>query len=296
MMPDSLYVFDRERAPTTALRDILANTPTFLLAGGPSTRQLDLTQLARRGIFSMAINNMAGHFRANAFVCSDPPSKFHNGIWLDPGIMKFVPLPKLTEKPRRSGLREKRSDGSFHFIRLPQDDNRCLCVKHCPNVWGFGRRTWWAYDDTFFSDPDATWGNGKDGLARTGNPTTFNTMLLALRLLYYMGSRRIFLVGVDFKMSATDSYVFAQTKPGVAQDNADCNARQYSVVNYGLTMMANAGVFQRAGLEIFNCNQNSGLRAFPYVPYDLAIKDALKNFPPEPFDLSGWYEKDEDSK
>ena len=295
-MVDSLPVFDRQREPTTALRDILAGRPTFLVAGGPSTKVLDLSRIAGRGVFTMAINNMAGHFHASAFVCSDPPSKFHDGIWRDPSIMKFVPLPKLTDKPRRGGLREKREDGTFHHIRHPDDENKAFCVQHCPNVWGFERRTWWAYDDSFFTEPSASWGNGKDGQTRTGNPTTFNTMLLALRLLYYMGSRRIFLLGVDFSMPPGQCYAFDQIKPGAKSDATDCNAHQYQVVNYGLTSMVNAGVFQRAGLEIYNCNRESGLRAFPYVPYEAAVADALKGFPKEPFSLSGWYEKEGEKK
>jgi murein DD-endopeptidase MepM/ murein hydrolase activator NlpD len=96
MMPDSLAVFDRERQPTHALRDMLAGRPAFLIGGGPSANSFDMSQLQRRGLWSMAVNNVAGHFRVNSFVCSDPPSKFHDLIWRDPSVMKFVPLPKLT--------------------------------------------------------------------------------------------------------------------------------------------------------------------------------------------------------
>jgi hypothetical protein len=284
-MVDKLLVTDRLRQPTDSLRDLLAGVPTFLVGGGPSMKTLDLSQLSRRGVWSMGINNVAGHVRTNAFVCSDPPSKFHDGIWLDPSILKFVPIPKLSPKRGRSHLRTKR-DGMFsQLIR----EGRQWLSSDCPNVWGFERRSWWAFDDTFFTEESAAWGNGgKVGTKKTGNPTVFNTLLLGMRLLYYLGSRRIFLVGVDFKMTDTSGYAFNQ---GRTREAVESNNAQYRNVNDGLDKMAKAGVFERAGLEIFNCNPMSSLRAFPYVEFNAAVANALKGFPAEPLDLSGWYEK-----
>jgi hypothetical protein len=284
MMPDSLAVFDRERQPTHALRDMLAGRPAFLIGGGPSANSFDMSQLQRRGLWSMAVNNVAGHFRVNSFVCSDPPSKFHDLIWRDPSVMKFVPLPKLTNRGR--GQIRTKIDGVVQ--PLLKSNGQPMTTADCPNVWGFARRSWWAYDDTFFSEDHATWGNGNDGVLRTKNEKVFCTLLLAMRLLYYLGSRRIFLVGVDFMMTDT-GYSFGQGRTSKAVSN---NNAQYRVVNDGLCTMAKAGVFKRAGFDIFNCNQNSGLRAFPYVPFDDAVKVSLKDFPTD-HSLDGWYEKGE---
>lgn len=289
-MNDPLVIFDRMREPTTALHNMLAGTPVFLLGGGPSTKQLDLNQLHQRGLWSMAVNNMAGHFRSNAFVCSDPPSKFHDGIWRDPGIMKFVPLPKLCSGGR--GHLRTKVNGKIDMLMR---DNKILTTADMPNMWAFGRRPWWQYDDTFFTEPEATWGNGNAGLLRTGNPKVFCTMLLAIRLLYYLGARRIFLVGVDFFMT-NEGYSFGQGRTSQAVGN---NNAQYAVVNSGLCKMVERGVFKKFGLEIYNCCKNSGLRAFPYVEYDTAVRDTLKDFPSDPLVLDGWYEKgqkEEDKK
>jgi hypothetical protein len=280
---DPLVVLDRNREHTTALRNLLAGRDSFLVGGGPSTKQLDMPLLKQRGIWTMAINNMAGSFHANSFVCSDPPSKFHDGIWLDPTIMKFVPVPKLCHKGR-GHIRTKLPNGEFNMRQVGE---RIMCTVDCPNTWGFGRKSWWSYDDTFFTDDHAAWGNGGPGSLRTGNPKTFNTLLLGIRLLYYLGSRRIFLVGVDFNMGA-GGYSFDQGRTQAAIEN---NNSQYSVTNAGLCEMVSAGVFNRFGLQIFNCNQNSGLRAFPYAPFVSAVRGALKDFPPTPLDLAGWYEK-----
>lgn len=282
MADDPLIVYDHHRQPTISLRGLLAGRPSFLVGGGPSAKRLDMTQLQRRGVFSMGVNNVAGEYPVSSFVCSDPPSKFHDGIWRDPCIMKFLPIPKLTE--RGKGQLRTRIEGRLQPAPF---DGRILSTIDCPNVWGFARRSWWAYDETFFTEDHAAWGNGKEGLLRTKNPRVLNTTLLALRLLYYLGSRRVFLVGVDFYMDST-GYSFDQGRTSKAVEN---NNSQYRVVNDGLCQMVQRGIFQNAGLEVYNCNQTSGLRAFQYVPFETAIKDTLKDFPDVPFDLHGWYEK-----
>ena len=274
---DPLRMRDSRNLETTALRNLLRGATTFLVCGGPSLKHQDLTQLERRGVWSLAVNNAAGLYRPSAFICADPPSKFHNGIWLDPQVMKFIPIPKLS--PKRGKLRWKTENGFQHLDTTAND---------APNVWGFDRRSWMAPDDSFFLDPQAAWGNHNDGVLRTGESKTVCTMLLAVRMLYYLGSRTIFLLGVDFGMSPEHGYAFNQARDQAA---CDSNNQQFSIVNDWLCRMQNDGVFSRFGLKIFNCNQHSGLRAFPYVPYDAAVRFALRNYPVEPFDLSGWYEK-----
>ena len=283
---DHLKIYDRNRRPTEALRDMLASHPSFLVCGGPSAKQQDLGLLEQRGIFSLAINNMAGYYRASAFTCSDPPKKFHNGIWLDPRVMKIIPVPKMRE--RRGALREKVGD---EFKDLVIDDKK-IASCHCPNLWGFDRRSWMKPDDSFFTEDTATWGNHDAGVMRTGEKKTVCTMLLGLRLLYYLGSRRIYLVGVDFKMDHEvglyDNYAFGEERQ---QGAVNTNNSQYSVVNEWLVKMQKDDVFSKFGLEIYNCNSNSHLRAFEHVPFQDAVDDALSNFPVGPFDLVGWYNK-----
>lgn len=283
---DPLEVIDRSRVVNHSLRGLLAGRPSFLVVGGPSSKSLDLSKLRQRGIWTMAVNNMAGHFHANSFVSSDPPSKFHNGIWLDPTILKFVPVPKMTHK--RGQIRNKIGD-DFEPVTISE---KPVCVPDCPNVWGFQRRSWLSPDDTFFTEKDAAWGNHDDGVLRTGQPKSVCTMLLAIRLLSYLGSRRIYLVGCDWKMnpsaSLSDNYSFGEARDAGA---IRCNNDQYTVTGGWLEQMRRNGTFSKFNLEIFNCYQMSGLRAFDYVPFDLAIEDTLRHFPKEPFDLTGWYEK-----
>lgn len=288
---DHLVVLDSTRTRTHALRNMLRGGVSFLVCGGPSAKALPLERLRERGVWSMAVNNMAGYARTNAFVCSDPPSKFCDGIWLDPTVYKFVPTPKMAKV--RSSLRHKTENG---FVPLEVDGKR-MRVLDCPNVWGFERRAWLQTDHTFFTENSASWGNHNAGAQRTGLEKTVCTMLLGMRLLYYLGSRRIYLVGVDFGMTPTQdlhaNYAFGEQRDGGAIDS---NNNQYRVVGKWLCDLQKEGVFAKFGLEVYNCNPYSSLRAFEHVPFDFAIDDARKHLPKEPFDLEGWYEKSNNVK
>jgi hypothetical protein len=285
---DHLNVQDRIKKPTDSLRNLLNGRSAFLVCGGPSASENPLEELNQRGVFSLAVNNMAGfhRFQPSAFVCSDPPDKFHSGIWMDPCIMKFVPTPKL--QPRRGRLREKTEEGFQHL----KEDGKHVNACDAPNVWGFERRAWLRPDESFFTEPSASWGNHNKGMKATGEPKTVCTMLIGLRLLYYLGCRRIFLVGVDFRMEADrellENYAFDEKRDSNAVRS---NNQQYRVVREWLKKMEDGGIFRTFGLEVYNTFRRSGLKAFPFVPFETALIDVKKQMPDEPFDLNGWYHK-----
>jgi hypothetical protein len=151
---DPLTVLGRDRSLTISLRNLLAGSPAFLVGGGPSANDLPLELLGRRGVFSLAVNNAAGHprIRPQAFVCSDPPKKFTHSVWLDPGVMKFIPTPKLDAK--RGRLRQ-RFNGEFKPL-----DRTTL---QTPNTWAFKRWSWLEPNDKFFLTDGACWGNHQTG-------------------------------------------------------------------------------------------------------------------------------------
>lgn len=272
---DPLVISTPTGQRTDALRNRLAGVPTFLVCGGASARDLDLAELRRPGIWSLGVNNAAAAAHTDAFVCADPPAKFSHSIWMDPKMMKFVPEAKL--RSNRGGLRRKTLAG---FEALKQK------VAGCPNVWAFQRRSWIRLDDSFFTEPSAAWGAHRKGAEQTGLERVVCTMLLGLRLLYYLGSRRIYLVGVDFWMSQDKGYFFPQSR---SEDACRSNNYHFNVVNRWLCQMESEGVFRKFGLEIYNCNRLSRLRAFPYVPFDYAIADAKGIVEDEP-DTEGYYE------
>ena len=55
--------------------------------------------------------------------------------------------------------------------------------------------------------------------------------------------------------------------------------------------MQQKGVFNRFGVNFFNCYEKSGLRAFPYVPFEDALIDVCGLVEEVP-DLAGFYEKE----
>ncbi len=317
---DPLAVYDRRRIESDALRGMLGGRSVFLACGGPSARALDLDKLKRRGIWTMAVNNAAGYFPCSAAVSSDPPSKFTDAVWRDPSIMKFAPQPKFGG--RRGRIRRKLPEaewtpcgkccetgvvgvgedkqekcgacgglGTQMFEHLLRADGERMRINDCPNVWGFKRRSWMQPDATFFLDDHAAWGNQDSGVRRTGEEKTACTMLLGLRLLRYLGASRIFLLGVDFGMDASkgprDNYAFPEQRDAGA---CESNNRQFAVVNDWLCRMQAAGVFSSFGVECYNVNETSGLRAFPFVPFDDALELVAEGVDETP-DLRDWYAK-----
>ena len=89
--------------------------------------------------------------------------------------------------------------GEKDFRPLLRPDGVQLATCDCPNTWGFSRRGWMSPDDTFFTESGAAWGNLNAGVERTGEDKTVCTMLLGLRILYHLGAREIYLIGVDFR-------------------------------------------------------------------------------------------------
>jgi len=291
---DTLAVYDRRGRTTDGLRDVLAGRSIFLAGGGPSANELPLERLGRRGCWTMCINNMAGHarFRPQAMVCTDPPEKFSDAIWRDPQILKFVPTPKLVD-PNRGKLRTQDEEGKCVPLLV---NGQHLTTQDCPAVWGVKRREWIAIDDTFFLDDAACNGQYKAGVEKTQEPRTICTLLFAMRIARYLGAREVFLLGVDFHMDAargvTGNYAFGQDR---TLDACASNNNQYAVVNDWLCRLQSAGVFARFGISFYNCNPHSSLRAFPHVPFEMALERVCDGVEEQPR-LAGWYEKEKKRK
>lgn len=272
---DPLEFFDRYRQPAS-LRDMWLGTSAFLVCGGPSLNDIPLERLKDRGIVSLGINNVAAHAHVRAMVFSDPPNKFHHGVWLDPTILKLCPIPKLKRKRNDHRIRAK-VDGRFVTTNLYPED--------CPNVFGF-RRLESLEPETFLTSTGAYWGVNRKYHEQTGKPKILFTFFLGLRLLHYLGVRRVYLLGADFKMTAEQRYAFDQGRAaGAIRGNND----HYRVANHYCQQLR--PVFDAAGFEVYNCNPTSGLLAWDHVPFEHAYRDCRGHVPEEPFDTRHWYEK-----
>jgi len=275
---DTLEVYDRNSEVTNILHDYFRQPFTkrragFLCCGGPSYRDLDVSKLNLPGVATIGVNNTARDLNCDVAVFSDPAEKFHHGIMLDHKIMKFVPAPRLKDR-----FRIKHED---KWLRTPAR------VSECPNVFGFLRDQ--DFDpEQFMSRNSACWGVDKKSLRR-GNKQEkmLNTFFIGLRIPHYLGIRRLYLVGVDFKMERGSEYAFAATSGNAGR--ALTNQNSYRIANSWCRMLK--PVFDDLGYEIYNCNPKSGLDAFDYVPFDQAIEDAIGPCPQRPYSFNSWYDK-----
>jgi len=185
-------------------------------------------------------------------------------LFLDPKMMTFAPIPKLTKNYRiKEGNNFKWSENK---------------VKDCPNTFGFDRKTL-MYPDQFLKTDYAMWGYG----GKQPDPKPFEclcTMLLGIRLMCYLGCPKVYLLGVDFLRTEVDQYSFAQ--------KASMSNRRYEHENAMLKSIR--PYIEQEGVKIYNCNPESQCDAFEFVSFTDAFEDC-KGIVKEPFDLAGWYEK-----
>jgi hypothetical protein len=272
---DPLMVYDRDgNGCGHVLRDLWARSAGFLVCGGPSLQTYNLDRLKDRGITSLGVNNAAGAAHCRAFTCSDPPMKFHHGIWLDPSVMKIVPKPKLHKRVRA------KLGHSFRYTALN--------VNQCPNVWGYARNATFEPAE-FLTSSHATWGVNSAAAEKSGRAKILFTWFLGLRLLHYLGVKRVYLLGVDFQMEAGAPYAWRERK-----DEGGCGGNNNHYLKARSMCRELLPVFQAAGFEVFNCNPESRLEVFPYIPFETALDDCRGHIPEEPFDLFGWYGKTAD--
>lgn len=274
---DPLIVYGRDEQPIGhPLRNLWAPNPCFLVCSGPSLNDYPLDCLRQRGVVSLGLNNASAYAPVTAATIGDPASKFSSNIFLDPRVLKLVPRTRLKDR-----VRAKVGD-EFRYTRFR--------VKDCPNVYGFERDC--AMDpNAFLTKTSATWGVNSRGAELTGLPKCLFSLFLALRLCWYLGSRRVYLLGVDFRMlpgKQVGNYAFGQVGSG------DNNNASYALAIRLLSLCE--AHFKDMGYEIFNCNPNSNLRQFPHVPFSEALEDCRGGVQREPYDLSGYYEKNEEKR
>ncbi|MBI5817469.1 MAG: class I SAM-dependent methyltransferase [Verrucomicrobia bacterium] len=234
----------------------------FLICGGPSFASLDHTKLRQPGILTMGLNNSPRTFRPNLWTFVDGPDHFLRSIFLDPTILKFCPIKQVNGRVFNSD--------AWTYMDT--------AVGQCPATVFYHRHCGWNAK-TFLTEPTICWGN--DGAPKTekgktpppappGGWSGRSVMLVAIRLLHYLGIKRIFLLGADFKMSEGQKYHFDQDRNG---GSISGNNDTYGKLQMRFTEVR--PIFEAAGLTIKNCNLDSGLTAFDKVSFDDAVKLAL---------------------
>ena len=218
----------------------------FLCLSGPSFKNiLDNHKDKLDRLFTMSTNNSIRSYRTDAWISVDDPTRFIKSCWLDPKIMKFIP--------------------STHFEKTLWDSytNEPLKRKvgECPNVYGFRRNNKfmanrWLTESTF------NWGCHADlGGGRT-------VLLPAIKILYILGFRRIFLLGCDLNMNKNSKYHFDEERTKGA---INCNKGTYKRIKEEYFPELKP-YFDKAGLKVYNCNPDSALKVFPYMSFEEAYE------------------------
>lgn len=251
------------------LENLYKNASCFLVCSGPSLNIHNLRLLANNGILIASVNNAAAIVRSNFWFSVDHPKSFHSNIWFDPFVLKFIP--------------EENIDKSF----LIHDEKNRLqpsnkLIFNLSSVLLYRRNKDFTAE-TFLEEPTINWGNESTIKDSYGNKGGRSVMYPALRILYYLGIRRLFLLGCDFKMDFKQPYAFSQTKH---KNGCETNNQAYKIHNSRLTNLR--PYMEKKGLKIYNCTPNSGLTAFEYIEYEKAIEHCTKNIKVNPI-LNGMY-------
>lgn len=254
------------------LEGSLLGSSMFLVLSGPSAKTVDLSLLQGRGIVSMAVNNSWALFRPTHWTSLDPPDRFIDQGWKDPGILKMVPRGYTKHRLRTF-------DPSVGKIRRSR-----FSVHEMPSTFFYGRRHTFDHR-TFLDDSAIQWGNLKGQKDSLGNPACRSVMLAALRLCFHLGATTVYLVGCDFHMPPEgDAYAFPQEKtPGGRKSNNHA----YAIL--GRRLAALAPLLKERGLRVFNCNKESALKCFPHRPFEEAVRLASRGSS-KPIVTEGWYE------
>jgi len=268
----------------------------FIVLSGPSLRTHDLQPLSRRGVYTIGVNNSPAVVRPQAWITIDPLVKFHESIWLDPAVMKFVPH-KFTE--RGDTIRTRLPDGRLAIMQRQfagEQNPRSVRCTDCPNVFAFTRNSF-LNPETWLAEPSINWGNCKRSHAKNKRPRGLSVFPAALKLAWSLGFRTVFLLGCDFNMQAQNPYAFAeefkQVDPAgkvvdVSANVAGGNNDLFRAVSAWMELLQPH--FLSAGFKIFNCNSESRLTVFPFRPYHQCIGEATAGIP-QSLETSGWYTK-----
>jgi len=231
-------------------RGLYAGRAAFLILGGPSVASLDRSDFGRPGVLTMGVNNSPAVIRPNLWISADPPAKFLRSVWLDPTILKFLWTTHAGKKIYCSANRAMTEDRA----------------SDCPGIIQYGTMDP-VEPETFLESSALQWG------AR-GEPTKCRSvMLLALRVLYDLGVRTVFLVGADFHQSPDAAYGW-----GEKADPARCKRNNQLFESLTGIFADLKPVFDAAGFHVYNATPGSKLDVFPHVSLADAMDFAAAEF------------------
>lgn len=289
----SSAVFFNDRKEEVPIKDIYQGRSAFLVCSGPSVNAMPLELLDQRGILLMGINNSmaALHYplwrgiykteqemldatmgdkwlreglmqqrqiRPHLWTSMDGSGKFVEQIFYDPQIVKFINITHIN-----SHFRVRNEAGEL--VGSPQP------LQECPNVLFWNRNTHFQ-STNFLTESSISVGcegKSQDDLGLGGCRVS---MLPALKILYMLGVRTIYLLGCDFHMtedSESPNYAFAQS---TTVGGARSNNGYYATLNARFNALRPH--FEEHGLRVVNTTPDSGLKSFETMNFRDAVREA----------------------
>ncbi len=247
--PDAMRgtpMFFRHDGSPVDLLGMYRGQTCFLALNGPSLNNLDKGKLKFNGVSLFGVNNGGHSLTPNFWTCVDDPTRFMPEIWRNPNIMKFVPFSHFS-KP----------------VWDTQANREGPLVWQHPNVVGFRRNERFVASQ-YLTEQTINWGNHSDlGGGRS-------CMLSAVRIIHLLGFKKLYLLGCDFNMSETARYFFDEERTTGAIKG---NNSSYGLLIDRFTQLQE--FFLKDGFQVFNCNPDSALKAFPTADFDQAIDSVL---------------------
>lgn len=214
-----------------------SRTDGFLVGRGWSATDVRWKQIGDAKMHAMAINDYPETAKPRYWITGDPPGYFDRRIWLDPNVMKFCADSYSDELLPRSSAYGR--------------DNK-MTPKDCPNV-NFYHKTCNGHTFNFLWTPWVNWGT-YPYTKEEGNGLR-SSMLCGLRMMWHLGYRRVFLLGCDFV-------------PHQHGRNPDY------FINLQNMLTELKPEFDKYGYQVVNTSEDSHLRAFPFMSFDKAIREA----------------------
>ena len=230
--------FLSDRAGLAKLRDAYRGQTLFLVGGGPSLAQMDLTQLTSRTF--MTVNN---------------------GHRLFPGVR--IPMHAVSDIAcyQQFGAAIEQADIDLRFYR-----GRFRATAPF--------RTYATGHDVVFV-PMRKGGVLKRGFqphAENGLGNDSSVLVFAAQLGFHLGFAAINVMGCDLDYGAPNTYAYAMTEADHAHEaSAEVQARRRAMVNANAEFAILRTHFEAAGRRLINCGVGGKLEALERVSYAEAL-------------------------
>jgi len=220
--------------------DIYQGQTAFLVGGAPSLKEQPIHRLEERGVITMAMNNVAMHFRPTMWISGDNPNCYQPRIIGDPTLFKLAPYVHANANVDALKLKYRQLPGMNYYLQetnVPWDEYLAL---------------------------------------RRGVPWYSNTLFAAIHVLYQLGIRRIILAGSDFGFSKDGGMYAHDVKYGDLEKK--WNLDLYNSQVRELRMLKN--IFDTAGLELLDCSVNSRIKqTYWHITMDEGVEMCLSSLP-----------------